>query len=157
MDMDIGIELSTDALETESQVALLRWAMTQVDRLVENGSARSRLGELLDCVAYLTREHFGFQERVLKEYAEQHEYLMERMAIHRKFERRLANINVDALQGDSTVVERLSTLCHELWQDVHEQQEPFAKLVRDSGKAPSLRSKPRWETAFFLSTLRFDS
>jgi hypothetical protein len=112
---------------------------------------------MLDCVAYFTREHFGFQERVLKECGEQRTYLMDRMAVHYDFRRRLAQIYLDAMRGDITVAERLSSLCHELWLDIQTQQETFTKIISGSEDAPKLRRKQRHEATPFHKALRFDS
>jgi hypothetical protein len=157
MDTVLDVASINGTREKDHRIALLNWATTKVDQIAGHNSARDGLSELLDCVAYFTREHFGFQERLLKECGEQRAYLMDRMAAHYDFRRRLAQLYLDAMRGDATVAERLSTLCHELWLDIQTQQDAFAEIVASSEDAPRLRRKQRQDATPFRKALRFDS
>jgi hemerythrin len=157
--MDMVTEAATPAgaKEKDRQIALLNWATTKLDNIAGRHSARDSLSELLDCMAYFTREHFGFQERLLKDCSEHRAYLMERMAVHGEFRRRLAQIYLDAMRGDLTVAERLSSLCHEIWLDIQTQQETFAKIVGTGDETHKMRRKQRKDATPFHNALRFDS
>lgn len=143
--------------EYDRQIALLNWATARLEYLSHRRGIADNLKELLDCLAYFTREHFGYQERLLKECGDQRAYLMERMASHSEFRHRLAQIYMDALHGDATVTARLSALCQELWLDFQTQQETFAEIVSKSEKKPNLRRKTRRNSTPFHAILRSDS
>jgi hemerythrin len=157
--MDMVTEAATPAGKNENdrQIALLNWTATKLDNIAGHRSTRDNLSELLDCMAYFTREHFGFQERLLKDSSEHRTYLMERMAVHGEFRRRLAQIYLNAMRGDLTVAEQLSSLCHEIWLDIQTQQEAFAKIVGTGEKPHKMRRKQRKDATPFLKALRFDS
>jgi hemerythrin len=157
--MDMVKETASPAGTTDNdrQIALLNWATTKLDNIAGHHSTQDNVSELLDCMAYFTREHFGFQERLLKDCSEHRAYLMERMAVHGEFRRRLAQIYLDAMRGDLTVAQRLSSLCHEIWLDIQTQQEAFAKIVGNRGEAPKTRRKTRPAAIPFRNALRFDT
>lgn len=157
MDMVTEVATPTGTNDNDRQIALLNWTATKLDNLAGHRSTRDNLGELLDCMAYFTREHFGFQERLLKDCSEHRAYLMERMAVHGEFRRRLAQIYLDAMRGDLTVAERLSSLCHEIWLDIQTQQETFAKIVGTGDETHKMRRKQRKDATPFHNALRFDS
>jgi hypothetical protein len=143
MEMGIGIGSPDGVAENDQQKALLTWATARIDQLANEKGAREHLGELLDWVAYFTREHFGFQQRLLNECSQYREYLLSRVAVHCEFRRKLAQLCVDMMRRDSTVPERLRSLCHELLQDGQAHDEVFSEIVRKGGADPKLRKKPR--------------
>lgn len=122
---------------------LLAWATTRIDQLTSGDCARQRVSELLDWMAYFTREHFGFQERVLAECSRQRDYLARRTAIHLEFRRELARLCVDCTRGDPTVPERLSFLCHRLLEDAQAERDAFSEQMRAAGKPARLRADRR--------------
>ena len=122
---------------------LLAWATRRIDQLTSGECARQQVSDLLDWMAYFTREHFGFQERLLAESSRQREYLAKRAAVHVEFRRELAQLCIDTTRGDPTVAERLSELCHRLLEDAQAEQQAFSELVRAGGKPSRLRSDRR--------------
>lgn len=122
---------------------LLAWATSRIDQLTSGECARQQVSELLDWMAYFTREHFGFQERMLAECSRQREYLAKRAAVHLEFRRELAQLCVDCTRGDLTVPERLSVLCHRLLEDAQAEQDAFSELVRAGGRPARLRADRR--------------
>jgi hypothetical protein len=122
---------------------LLAWATGRIDKLTSGDCARHQVSELLDWMAYFTREHFGFQERLLAECSRQREYLARRAAIHLEFRRELAQLCVDCTRGDPTVPERLSVLCHRLLEDSQAEQNAFSELLSVGGKSTRLRADRR--------------
>jgi hemerythrin len=157
MDTDIDVAGVAGLKESARQIALLNWATARIEQLSHQKTPGDSINDLLDCLAYFTREHFGYQERLLKEYSDQRAYLMDRMAVHAEFRHRLAQIYMDAIRGDHTVTERLNALCHELWLDIKTHQDAFAEAARNTGKEPKLRRKARRDATPFYSALRFDS
>jgi hemerythrin len=122
---------------------LLAWATRRIDQLTSGECARQQVSEFLDWMAYFTREHFGFQERMLAECCRQRDYLARRAAIHLEFRRELAQLCIDSTRGDPTVAERLSGLCHRLLADAQAEQDAFSELVRTGGKPARLRADRR--------------
>jgi hypothetical protein len=122
---------------------LLAWATSRIDELANGDCARQQVCEMLDWMAHFTREHFGFQERLLAESTRQREYLMNRAAVHGEFRRQLAQLCIDSTRGDPTVPERLRALCHQLLDDAQAAQEAFAELLSTSGKPARLRADRR--------------
>lgn len=157
--MDTHIDTASPASlkEYTRQIALLNWASAKLEQLSHQGRTTDSINDLLDCLAYFTREHFGYQERLLKEYSSHRTYLMERMRVHGEFRHRLAHIYLDAMRGDATVAERLNALCQELWLDIQTQQETFAEVASKAEKEPKLRRKARRDATPFNAVLRFDS
>jgi hypothetical protein len=141
MDIDIG---SPDVVtENSRHQELLAWATSRIDLLAEKKSASDHLCGLLDWMAYFTREHFGFQQRLLTECSQQREYLFDRIAVYGEFRRKLAQLCLDSMRGDASVPERLRILCHELLQDAQAHQERFSDMVCNSASGPRLRRKLR--------------
>lgn len=157
MDTHIDTASPTSLKEYTRQLALLNWATAKLEQLSHRSGTADSINDLLDCLAYFTREHFGYQERLLKEYSSQRAYLMERMTIHGEFRHRLAHIYLDAMRGDATVAERLNALCQELWLDIQTQQEAFAEVASKAEAEPRLRRRPRRDATPFNAVLRFDS
>lgn len=157
MDTDLGTASAPGLKEDARQMALLHWATARLELLSNRSQASDGIAELLDCLAYFTREHFGFHERLLKEYSAQRTYLMERMAVHGEFRRRLAAIYMDAMRGDPTVTDRLNALCQELWLDIRTQQETLDEIARKAAKEPRLRLRKRRDATPFYAALHFDS
>ncbi len=122
---------------------LLAWATARIEQLTDGACARQQVCDMLDWMAYFTREHFGFQERLLAECSKQREYLSNRAAVHSEFRRQLAQLCLDSIRGDATVPARLRELCHQMLRDAHAQQEAIADLVRNSGTNTRLRANPR--------------
>jgi hypothetical protein len=143
MDMGIGIDGVDGAKESNSENALLAWATARIDQLVNEKSAGEHLCELIDWIAYFTREHFGFQQRLLKECSQHREYLLNRVAVHCEFRRNLSRLCIDMMRGDPTVLERLRSLCHELQQDAQAHDQGIFEIVRNGGASPKLRKKRR--------------
>jgi hemerythrin len=131
--------------EDQDHRQFLAWATSQVDRLASERGAADSLCELLDWVAYFTREHFGFQERLLNECSQQREHVINRVAVHLEFRKKLAQLCVDSMRRDPTVSERLRSLCHELLDDTMQQHAVFSDLVGSAcgTVGPRLRRKPR--------------
>jgi hypothetical protein len=147
MSMDIGIRKPNDAPtyveENDRRQALLAWVSTRVEQLANQQDVREPLGELLDWVAYFTREHFGFQQRLLNECSQRREYALSRMATHSEFRKRLATICVDIVRCDPTVPERLRALCSDLRQDAQSHDDVVAQIVCSGSAGRKLRKKPR--------------
>ncbi|MBU1237882.1 MAG: hypothetical protein KJ634_13285 [Gammaproteobacteria bacterium] len=141
--MDAGTKDPDGIVENARHSDLLAWAAERIDQLTNGGYARRNMSDLLDWMAYFTREHFGFQERMLAECGKQREYLSRRTEVHCRFRRQLAQLCLDSMRGDASVPERLRSLCHDILQDAQTQQEQFAELVRDSAVATRLRVDPR--------------
>lgn len=142
--------------ETARQRTLLDLARSRIDRLARLGQTGDGLDDLLDFMAYFTREYFGFQERILAESANHPEYLAERLATHAEFRSRLAHICADAPADNSDVIKRLSALCYELWLDLSMQQDQLTAIVRGSNTHVRLREKARMENPALKAILRFD-
>jgi hemerythrin len=157
MDTHIDVAGIAGLKENARQIALLNWATARLEQLSHRSATGDGIKDMLDCLAYFTREHFGYQERLLKEYSDQHAYLMDRMAVHAEFRHRLAQIYMDATRSDVTVADRLNALCHELWLDSQTQQETFAEIVSKAKKIPKIRRKTRPNSTPFHALLRFDS
>jgi hypothetical protein len=136
---------------------LLAWATSRIDQLTSGECARQQICELVDWMAYFTREHFGFQERLLAETAKQRDYLTNRAAVHCEFRRRLAQLCIDGTRGDHTVPGRLRDLCHDILEDARIQQEAFSELVSAGGKRTRLRTDPRRERLAREALQMFDT
>lgn len=155
MDTAVTSEVATSR-ETDRQIALLTWARTRIDRIASQVDAVERIEDLLDFMAHFTREYFGFQERLLSEAAAQREYLLERNAAHAEIRARLARIYADAVNGEPSAAQRLSSLCHELWLEINTQQDEFSAVLRDGSQTPRVRQKPRLDAPPFQAMMRFD-
>ncbi|MDD5295302.1 MAG: hypothetical protein PHU46_00180 [Rhodocyclaceae bacterium] len=141
--MDQGTSSPEGLQEHDRQKALLAWATASIEQFAHRQGPMDHFGQMLDWVAYFTREHFGFQQRLLNECSQQRDYLMSRVAAHCDFRRELAQLYMDSMHGDATVPERLRTLCHELMQDAQAQEQAFADIVRGSGASLKVRKTPR--------------
>lgn len=145
MDMGVRTRSPADLAENKQQHALLEKATESIDRLAVPTNGREYLGELLDWLAHFTREHFGFQQRLLSECAQQREYLLKRMTVHSEFRRRLAKISIDMMLRDPTVYDRLRALCHDMLTDAEENDEHLSEIVRNCTFEPRLRKSNRHE------------
>lgn len=141
--MDASAKGADGIRENHRHNELLAWATTRIDQLTSGECARQQLCEMLDWMAYFTREHFGFQQRLLAECSRQREHLLNRAAVHGEFRRQLAQLCIDSTRGDPSVPERLRALCHQLLADAQAEQAAFSDLVRASGKPPRLRADRR--------------
>ncbi len=129
--------------EHDQQKTLLSWATARIEQLAHNQRSIDNVGEWLDWMAYFTREHFGFQRRLLNEYGKQREYLLNRVAVHSEFRRKLAQLCVDALRGDPTIPARLQQLCHELLRDAQTHGDAISYIVGRAGGGARVRRSPR--------------
>lgn len=143
MDNGIGVGSFGGIEENAQQQALLAWATERVDLLASQGSGAEYLGQLLDWLAYFTREHFGFQQRLLNECSQHRDYLLNRVAVHCEFRRRLAQLCIDTMRRDPSAPERLRVLCHDLLSDAQAQHETLSELMRNSMTGLRLRKNPR--------------
>jgi hypothetical protein len=132
-----GIELA------QRNSALLAQATAEIERIARQNARTDALGETLDLLAQFTREHFGFQRRLLNECSQHREYLFARVAAHCEFRRRLSELCVDALRRDSTVPERLGSLCRELQTDVEAHDAIVSEIVRNGDSGTKLRKRLR--------------
>jgi hypothetical protein len=155
--MDTTVKGADGIRENHRHNELLAWATSRIDQLTSGDCARQQLCELVDWMAYFTREHFGFQERLLAETTRQREYLANRAVVHGEFRRRLAQICIDSTRGDPGVAERLRGLCHEILEDARIQQEAFSKLLSAAGKRTRLRTDPRRERLAVEALQMFDT
>lgn len=155
--MDTTVKGADGIRENHRHNELLAWATACIDQLTSGDSARQQVCELVDWMAFFTREHFGFQERLLAETARQHEYLSNRTAVHGAFRRRLAQLCIDGTRGDRSVPERLRDLCHDILEDARIQQEAFSELVSTGSKRTRLRTDPRRERLAVEALQMFDS
>jgi len=157
MDVGIGVRSPKAIDESSEQKALLAWATERIDQFANDYSRAQGLGELLDWLAYFTREHFGLQQRLLNECSRQREYLLDRVNVHCEFRRRLAQLCIDTMRRDPSVPQRLSALCHDLLADAQAQQETLANIVREAAVTPKLRRKPRPAELATLATELFQT
>jgi hypothetical protein len=141
--MDTASGNPESVMENDQQKALLAWATASIEQFTHQKGPAEHFGQMLDWVAHFTREHFGFQRRLLNECSQQREYLMSRVEVHCDFRRKLAQLYMDSMHGDSTVPERLRALCNELLQDAQAQDQAFSEIVRGSGASPKVRKTPR--------------
>lgn len=155
--MDTTVKGADGIRENHRHNELLAWATARIDQLTSGDCARHQVCELVDWMAFFTREHFGFQERLLAESARQREYLSNRAAVHGEFRRRLAQLCVDGTRGDRTVPERLRELCHDILEDARIQQDAFSELVTAGGKRTRLRTDPRRERLAIEALQMFDT
>ena len=122
---------------------LLAWATARVDHLLADQSGRRGVSEMLDWMAHYTREHFGFQERLLAQLSQQRQYLIDRAQAHAQFRRRLAELCLDSVRGDKSVPGRLCDLCHEMMLDTETDLERFTETVRQHAHDMRLRADRR--------------
>lgn len=155
--MDTTVKGADGIRENHRHNELLAWATSRIDQLTSGPCARQQMCELVDWMAYFTREHFGFQERLLAETAKQREYLANRAAVHGEFRRRLAQLCIDGTRGDRTVAERLRALCHDILEDARIQHDVFSELVGAGGKRMRLRTDPRRERLAAEALQMFDA
>lgn len=155
--MDTTVKGADGAKENYRHNELLAWATSRIDLLTSGDYARQHVSDLVDWMAYFTREHFGFQERLLAETTQQREYLATRSAVHGEFRRRLAQLCIDGTRGDRTVPERLRQLCHDILEDARLQQEAFSDLMTASDQRTRLRIDPRRERLAIEALQMFDA
>lgn len=155
--MDTTVKGADGIRENHRHNELLAWATARIDQLTSGECARQQICELVDWMAFFTREHFGFQERLLAESARQREYLSDRTAVHCEFRRRLAQLCIDGTRGDHSVPERLRELCHDILEDARIQQEAFSELMTAGGKPTRLRTDPRRERLALEALQMFDT
>lgn len=127
--------------EDKRHQALLAKVTEAIDRFAETNAPRESLCEALDWMAHFTREHFGFQRRLLDQCSGHRDYLFRRAEVHAEFRRQLTQICLDMMRGDRTVPERLRSLCHQLLDDAQAQGQVLSDLMR--GSHVKVRRKPR--------------
>lgn len=142
MDRGSGIDCADGVREYDRQKALLASTTARIDKLA-GGRSCKELGELLDWMAHFTREHFGFQRRLLTGCGQFQDYLLTRAAIQSEFRRKLAGLCLDMMRGDVSVPARLGALGHELLQDIQEHDAVFAQIIRSGGADRRLRRQAR--------------
>jgi hypothetical protein len=142
--MDIGFGAGNLRVIDENmrQKALLAWATSRIDQMAAPAQAR-QLDDLVDWLAYFTREFFGFQRRLLSECGQQNEYLFGRIAAHSEFRRRLARLSLDTVRCDPSVPERLRSLCHDLLADAEANDQKLSEIFGSGIAALKLRRQPR--------------
>lgn len=155
--MDTTVKGVDGIRENHRHNELLAWATARIDQLAMGDCARQQVCELVDWMAFFTREHFGFQERLLAETTKQCEYLASRATVHGEFRRRLAQLCVDGTRGDRTVPERLRALCHDILEDARIQQETFSEIVSAGEKGNRLRIDQRRERLAIEALRMFDT
>jgi len=141
--MDTGFAIADGFMEGSQHLELLAAATTRIDELGTHSEATEQFCDWLDWLAFLTREHFGLQARLLQDCSQQHEYLLDRLAVQREFRRRLANLCIDALQPDRAVLERFREVCHDILADTQSQHSMISDLMRSGMIHPKLRRGPR--------------
>jgi hypothetical protein len=141
--MDASAKGADGIRENRRHNEVLAWAISRIDQITSGECARQQLCGMLDWMAYFTREHFGFQQRLLAECSRQREHLLMRAAVHGEFRRQLARLCIDGTRGDPSVPERLRALCHQLLADAQAEQAAFSDLVRAGGKPARLRADRR--------------
>lgn len=144
--MDSTASAVTGREEHERQNQLLERVTDRIDCLQRGNCAQHQMLELMDWMAHFTREHFGFQERLLAECGRQREHLVHRATVHAGFRRQLAQLCIDGMRGDLSVATRLSALCHQILDDARVEQETLSELLNASGKRLRARLDPRRQT-----------
>lgn len=117
--------------EIDEQRELLARTVERLDRLTDAEVRAELLDHFLNWLAHFTREHFGFQQRLIRMCCDGQE-LSRCMAAHGELRKQLSALCLDALRRDATVAARLRTLGHQLLDDVQ---------TRDSGLLDQVRSK----------------
>lgn len=145
MDAAVAIVSPEGIEECDRRQALLAEATATIDRIAEARTSASALGEFLDWLAHFTREHYGFQQRLLNECSRHREYVFSRIAAHAEFRRRLSQICIDMLRRDASVPERLRVLCHEMLADAEKHDRILSELIRSGTTMPRLRRARRRE------------
>jgi len=128
---------------TAKHVELLATAANRIDELEVDPEAIEQVSEWLDWLAFLTREHFGMQLRVLHGCSHQREYVLERATVQAQFRRRLADLCVDALRHDGSVPGRFRAVCHDLLDDMQTQYATILAFMRSGIDLPPLRRGSR--------------
>ena len=142
MDTGFGADNLRVIHENGQQKALLAWATARIDQMEAAAQVR-RLDDMVDWLAYFTREFFGFQQRLLSECGQQNEYLFGRIAAHNEFRRRLARLSLDMVRCDPSVPERLRSLCHDLLADAEANDQKLSEIFGSDIAALRLRRQPR--------------
>ena len=128
--------------EFERQFGLLAWTTGRLDMLPDNKVQRELMQDMLDWLAHYTREYFGFQERLMREFWNPDSFTA-RMQAHMKFRRRLSALCLDMMRGDPTVAGRMRALCHEMLEDVQTHDQPFVDFLKETRPPIRLRRKTR--------------
>jgi hypothetical protein len=148
MPSNISVTSPYGIRELQEQIALLRWITAKIDHLATDTAKITNpedFNDLLEWVALFTREHFGFEQRLLRlleDYSHYRRYLVKRVAVHSSFRIQLTQLWIDKMRADPNVSGRLRSLCHELLDDAQAHEKIVEKIVRRNG-APPLRTKPR--------------
>jgi hypothetical protein len=129
--------------EYRRHIDLIADSVIRLEELGNEASTMEQVSECLDGLAFLTREHFGMQLRMLRCWSQPSEYLLDRSAIYSEYRRKLARLYIDAMRQDSTVASRLQALCNHLLDDMVSQQATFVALMRSNMDGPRLRRNQR--------------
>jgi hypothetical protein len=120
--------------EIDEQRELLARTVERLDGLTDAEVRAELLDHFLNWLAHFTREHFGFQQRLIRMCCDGQE-LSRCVAAHGEMRKQLSALCLDALRRDATVAARLRALGHRLLDDVQ---------TRDSGLLDKVRSqRPR--------------
>ncbi len=128
--------------EFDRQFGLLEWTTGRLDTLPDANVRRELMQDMLDWLAHYTREYFGFQERLMREFWNP-EAFSARMNAHVMFRRKLSSLCLDMMRGDPTVAERMRALCHEMLEDAQVHDQPFVAFLRETQAPVRLRRKSR--------------
>jgi hypothetical protein len=143
--------------EVDHQFALLDWARTRIDGIVNRGAPADRIDALIEVLAHFCRDYFGYQERLLGNSTLHLMDLAERKVTHAEFQQRLAQLYTNAIGGDPTLPGKLNALCQELWLDVQTRRDDFSALAERPDTTPQPRGKARPDSAALRAILRFNS
>jgi hypothetical protein len=141
--METGFATADGFMEGSQHLELLAAATTKIDELGSRREATEQFCDWLDWLAFLTREHFGLQLRLLQDCSQQREYLLDRVAVQHEFRRRLADLCIDAVQQDRDMLERFREVCHDILADTQSQHTMISDLMRSGTIHPKLRRGPR--------------
>ena len=126
--------------EFERQFGLLAWTTGRLDMLPAQKVQQELVQDMLDWLAHYTREYFGFQERLMREFWNP-EAFKARMHAHMNFRRKLSSLCLDMMRGDPTVAERMRALCHEMLEDAQAHDRPFVDFLKETQPPIRLRRK----------------
>jgi hypothetical protein len=136
-DQSLGLD------EYHQHVELIARAAKKVDELGNDSTALHQISECMDWLAFLTREHFGMQLRLIRGCTQHGNYLLERSTLFSEYRRKLAELYIDAMRQDSSVPTRLKSLCHALLEDMQAEYARFMEVVRGNLEGLRQRKKQR--------------
>jgi hemerythrin len=131
--------------EIDEQCELLARTVGHLDQLADADVRAELLDNFLNWLAHFTREHFGFQQRLIRSCGDSQE-LLRCMAAHNDLRKRLSDLCLDALRRDATVATRLRDLGHQLLADVQTRDRGLLDHVRSQRLPVSFRRGRRAHT-----------